>query len=203
MAPLIDKYKLHSEAAKCFTDQSKILTAYEISDILTDICGEYVPEQDVLDYRQQWLNEQKRKALQPVPLQAPGSTSLAPLPRTLQEMSSFSQIEIFGTLQGVAEQAFRVYNLTANEGDHKGSIQALRLVMDSSEAIDKKLKAMNAKDPSSIFIGNILLQNITDCLGEINAEHPDWHLLDILKEKVEARRAKQTTADIVESADYE
>lgn len=199
----INKHNLQSEAAKCFTDPSKILTAYEISDILTDICGEYVPEQDVLDYRQQWLNEQKRKALQPVPLQAPGSTSLAPLPRTLQEMSSFSQIEIFGTLQGVAEQAFRVYNLTANEGDHKGSIQALRLVMDSSEAIDKKLKAMNAKDPSSIFIGNILLQNITDCLGEINAEHPDWHLLDILKEKVEARRAKQTTADIVECADYE
>ena len=203
MASLIDKYNLQSEAAKCFTDPSKILTAYEISDILSDICGEYVPEQDVLDYRQQWLNEQKRKALQPVPLQAPGSASLAPLPRTLQEMSSFSQIEIFGTLQGVAEQAFRVYNLTANEGDHKGSIQALRLVMDSSEAIDKKLKAMNAKDPSSIFIGNILLQNITDCLGEINAEHPDWHLLDILKEKVEARRAKQTTADIVENADYE
>lgn len=195
----IDKYNLKDEALKLITDPDEIYSAEEAADILTNMCGNCVTESEYLELRKSWLLEQKRRSMQPVPL-LPPSSQLATLPRTLNELQSFSQIDLFGTLTGVAEQALRVYRNTDGEGDHKGSIQALRLIMDSSEAIDKKLKAMNAKDPMTLLVGNQLLQNMTDCLSEINYEHPDWNLLLLLKEKIEAKRKRQAF-EILEDAE--
>lgn len=193
----IELYNLKDAAVSLLADPLHLYTAFEACEILTDKCGHLVPESDYLDFRKDWLLEQKRRSLQPVPLLPPsGSNSLIPVPRTLEELSSFSQIDIFGTLQGVAKQALRVYEKTDMEGDHKGSIQALRLIMDSSESIDKKLKAMNAKDPSSILLSNIILRNMTESVQEINAEHPDWNLVELIAEKMESRRSKSTAFDM-------
>jgi hypothetical protein len=186
----IDKYNLRDEAIKLISDPDQVYTAEEASDILTNMCGNYISDTEYLELRKTWLLDQKRRSLQPVPL-LPPSSRFPTLPGNLQELQSFSQIDLFGTLTGIAEQALRVYGKTDGEGDHKGSIQALRLIMDSSEAIDKKLKAMNAKDPMTLLVGNQLLQNMTDCLSEINYEHPEWNLLIVLKEKIEAKRKRQ------------
>lgn len=193
----IDKYNLKDEAIALLVDPNYIYTADEACELLTDKCGHLIPESDFLAFRKDWLAIQKRRELQPVPLVPQTSVADITMPKTLQELQSFSQIDLFGTLQGVASQALRVYNKTDEEGDHKGSIQALRLIMDSSESIDKKLKAMNAKDPTSIFIGNTILQSITDSLSAIDAEHPEWNLLVLLKEKIDERRSQQIV-DITE-----
>jgi len=193
----IDKYNLKDEAIALLSDMNYIYTADEACELLTDKCGHLIPESDFLAFRKDWLSIQKRRELQPVPLIPPTTAADITLPRTLQELQSFSQIDLFGTLQGVASQALRVYGKTDQEGDHRSSIQALRLIMDSSESIDKKLKAMNAKDPTSIFIGNTILQNITDALSEIDSDHPEWNLLVLLKEKIDERRSQQIV-DITE-----
>lgn len=173
------------------TDPDNLYSADEISDALSDVCGSYIPSDEILDVRRTYLLEQKRKAaMTPVPLVAP--SILPDVPRSFQDLCAYSQFDVLGLFGGATKEAFRIYKNTLEENDNKTAIQSLRLLMDLGTTIDKKIKAMNATDPSSQVFSNMLLANINDCLAEIHQENPEFHLLDKLQQKLEAKRSMQT-----------
>lgn len=193
---LIDKYNLREEAIRLLTDLDTIHTAEDASDILSTKCGKYIPDTEYLAFRKDYLFEQKRRSLQPVPLSVPRAPSV--VPQSLQELSAFSQIDVFRTICGVTHQSYQIYVQAMREGDLKAATQSLRLTMDSSDMIDKKIKAVGGKDSTSQILGDTVLQNFNYCLSELNLEHPEWRLLELLRDKLDEMRAKQAAFEITE-----
>lgn len=193
---IIDKFGMRNEVIKMLSDPDNLYSADEISDALSDMCGSFIHSDEILDVRRTYMLEQKRKsAMTPVPLKVPNA--LPDVPRSFQELCAYSQFDVLGLYGGATKEAFRIYKNTLDENDNKTAIQSLRLLMDLGATIDKKIKAMNATDPSSQVFSNMLLTSINDCLAEIHQEYPDFHLLDKLQQKLEAKRSSQTI-DITE-----
>lgn len=179
----IELLNLADKAISLITSTDRIYSAKDAADILSMHSDKVITEDMFMAFRTKYMSGDLDVNNLPKPVvQQP--TSMASLPRSLDEMCAFSQINTMGLREGIINQALRTYTEAAEEGNGSDAIKALKLMLEASDSMDKQLRAIQGTDPAADLMSQKAFQNFKQNIIQIATEHPEYGLLDKLKSKM-------------------
>lgn len=179
----IESYNLADMAISLITHPSKIYSATEAANVLSMQSDRVITEEMYMEFRTKYMNGDIDVNNLPKPVvQQP--TSMTSLPRSLDEMCAFSQINTMGLREGIINQSLRTYTEAAETGETSNALKALKLMLEASDSMDKQLRAIQGTDPAADLMSQKAFQNFKQNIIQIANENPEYGLLDKLKSKM-------------------
>lgn len=190
MVSVIDRCGLRDAAIELIFDSKSNYTPKEAAAILSNMCDAPITPTDYISFRAEY-NSAVNHQNDIVPLDVP--KPLSKLPDELVHMCSFSTFDTLGLRNGLAAKAVELVNscMDENEPDRKSALMAIRTANEICESIDKKVRALNATDPTTLMLNSEALSNLHECLLDIDREYPEFQLLFKLQIAAQRRRKQQ------------
>ncbi len=197
MVSVIEKYGLREKAIELIDSVDKVYTPREAADILSGFGKANILPLDYIAFRTElYANRGDRLSKELVPITE--QRKISNIPDALQNMSKYSTFDTLGLRNGLASKAVDILQICTSEEreeyDVKTALVAIKTANDLCESIDKKVRALNATDPTTIAFSSEALNNLQECLLDIDREYPEFQLL--LKLKIAAERRRNTTIEV-------
>ncbi|WP_321431239.1 hypothetical protein [uncultured Methanolobus sp.] len=186
----IELYNLADLAIRIIDCPDKLYTPEEAAAEMMRFTTKEISPAMYMEFRNQYLSGKIRVDELSKPV-LPKQTVMEGVPRSLEELAAFAQLDTLGIRMGVMQMAFKMYEDTYEDDNKRDALKALKLILDTTDSVDRKVKAVNASDPAAGVLMSEAFQNFKEYLAEINREHPEYGLMDKLKTKMQEKRVQE------------
>lgn len=181
----IEINNLQDIAIRIIECPERMYDAEQAAGILSSRATVAISPTDFLSFRKNYLSGRIDSDSLPVPVIQPPNPDL--VPRSLMELTAFAQTDTLGIRNGILNMAYKEYRDATQGGEQKDALKALKLVLEITESIDKKVNAISGKDPAAAAMASEAFQNFKQNLVDIAEEHPEWDLMGELRKKIKSQ----------------
>lgn len=188
----IELMNLADSAIKLITCPDTIFSPTEAAEFLSRKSGKIVTASMFMAFRAKFVKGQVNLAELPRPIVP--QTEVLGSARNIRELMAYSQLDTLGLRNGVVAEAFEIFKDAKDNEKYKDALTALRLIMDGSESIDKKLKAIAGDDPAAEVLSSEAFRGLKEALLAIHRDNPDFDLMGKIKQAVKESQDANGTA---------